>query len=207
MMQRMIGTDIEIGGVIMLGLGLGTIWAAKHRTDKRDKTYEDEEGVDYSEADEYDDYYGDYRPQPEYDPYYTEPAIWQPREEEHFMPKVTDIPESLLKDGQPVLEGQILPIGDGKRQIKVIDPKPDKNGGILVQENYYVDAADIGCVVQPETVQMELSPDEARAILKFYDEALKRNTGQQPAVGDSTSQFARPVFEQIGKSLGRPAQQ
>jgi hypothetical protein len=204
MMQRMIGTDIEIGGVIMLGLGLGTLWAAKHRTDKRDKVYEDEEGVDY---DEYDDYYGDYRPQPEYDPYYTEPAIWQPREEEPFMPKVTDIPEALLKDGQPVLEGQILPIGDGKRQIKVIDPKPDKNGGILVQENYYVDAPDIGCTIQPETVQMELSPDEARAILKFYDEALKRNTGQQPAVGDSTSQFARPVFEQIGKSLGRPAQQ
>lgn len=223
----MIGTDIEIGGVIIVGLGIGTILAAKYRTDKHnkqgEKEYDDDEreaswedtlAYRYGTEDDYDEWY---RPQPAYERNSTHheysaypiwpdhsnyPPIWQGKQEVTHVPKVTDVPEVLLYNGQPVTEGQILPVGDGKRQVKVIDPKPDKNGGIMVQENYYVDSSDIGCIIQPETVMMELTPEEARAILKFYNEALQRNTGQQPAVGESTSQFARPVFEQIGKTIG-----
>lgn len=107
------------------------------------------------------------------------------------MPKVTTIPTVLLReDGGLVQEGDML-INGATRRVRLCSVVPDTNGMVTVQETYQVTPEQIGLHIRPETVILELTREEATAVLAFYNstkgvveptagevlEALKTNQG------------------------------
>lgn len=109
------------------------------------------------------------------------------------MGNVVNIPTTVLLNGVPIVDGDLLTYSDGSgRQIKVLSAEPDENNGILVQENYRADPTLLGCTIQPSRVHLDLSPEEAAAILK-----LANSFQQQQPVSDDTKQLAKAALADL----------
>lgn len=111
--------------------------------------------------------------------------------------RVVQIPEALLTDEEkPVLAGDVLPLRDGGRQVKVLDITPDRNGGILVQEIYRVTAEEISCRYQEPRVVVDMPPEAAKGLLAFYEKNFSSKD-----YGEETRAFARPIFDDIAGKM------
>jgi hypothetical protein len=87
---------------------------------------------------------------------------------EKVMPKVTTVPTALLRqDNGLVQEGDMLTNGTTRR-VRLCSVIPDTNGMVTVQETYQVTPEQIGLHLRPETVILELTREEATAVLEFY---------------------------------------
>lgn len=121
----------------------------------------------------------------------------------NLMAQVVKIPAALLRDGTPVVEGDLLPIGDPaqKRQVKVINPIPNEDGGIQVQEVYLTTPEELGCIYQQPKVRVDMDENEAAALMKYYEQS--QSGSGESKIGPTTQQFAGPVFGDIQKGLAR----
>lgn len=100
---------------------------------------------------------------------------------ENEMPKVTTIPTMLLRqDGGLANEGDMMAYGDTQRQVRLCDAVPDQNGQVTVQETFSVSPEQLGLHVRPETVVLELTREEAVAVLDFYKAAVARGNNVEP---------------------------
>lgn len=125
----------------------------------------------------------------------TVPDILDDRRKKMSDVKVNEIPPTLLHNGQPVVEGDVLPLDgrDSGRRVKVIDPHPDHDGTILVSETFRVAPHTVDSELREASVVLEMTPEKARALMRFYQEMQRQ--GGDVRLGDSTRDFARPVFE------------
>jgi hypothetical protein len=116
------------------------------------------------------------------------PPDWTPLTwwRKNVMPKVTKIPTVLLReDDGPVAVGDIVPMTDSDRRVRVCSVVPDAEGCIQVQETYPVLPAMLGLHLREETVVLELTRAEAKAVIAFYQEVVSRPAAivSEPATG------------------------
>jgi hypothetical protein len=198
-----VNTGYEAAGAFIVSAGACAFLYERHRI-KREQRYEEELEIDYDEYEEdepwpappapvYTDFYQAEKPtEPEPEPYYQIDA-WR----HDIMSQVTNVPATLLRDGKPVIKGDLLDIGNG-RQVKVMDITPDSAGGILVTENYRTTPEALGCVLVPEKVVMELSPDEAKDFLSQYQKFQAEKAAATPA---DTAARAYPLIQDLQKHV------
>jgi hypothetical protein len=84
--------------------------------------------------------------------------------------KVTSVPRALVDSGSgiEVQPGDLRKLaGDDfeQREVRVLDVSPREDGGILVQENYYIDPGQMGTHMRDQRVIVELSAEAARDFL------------------------------------------
>jgi hypothetical protein len=100
--------------------------------------------------------------------------------------RVTSIPAALVtQDGVEVRAGDVVSVGgpDSGRQAKVLDPAPQENGGILVQEVFTADPADLGCVMREQRIIVELSASAARDMVSQMGTASDATAEVEKIVG------------------------
>lgn len=111
---------------------------------------------------------------------------------EHEMPKVTQIPTALLYGGGLVQEGDMFPVlAQPDRRVKLVSAVPDPDGYVSVQEVYRIEPDKIGLDIRPETVVLELTRDEAVAVVEFYQKT-------------HTSETAVPVLDELNSTVSDP---
>lgn len=120
------------------------------------------------------------------------------------MPRVTRVPAALLRgDGStPVVSGDVVEINGGGRRVRVVSSTVDAGGFISVEETYRIEPAAIGLQARPELVHLELTREEAEAVVGFYKQAL----GARPdGNGTVVPPLATPVLRELSNVVDRPA--